>query len=83
MREYAVVYEKTQTGWSVYCPDLPGLFSTGSTFEEAQAMIREGLEFHLEGMLEEGYAGPDPVTRVATMRTDVVENWAQRLAKTA
>ena len=83
MREYAVVYEKTATGWSVYCPDLPGLASCGSTFEEAQTMIREGLEFHIEGMLEDGDAIPDATTRVGLVQTDIVETWQDRFAESA
>lgn len=83
MREYAVVYEKTPTGWSVYCPDLPGLASRGAKFEEAQAMIREGLEFHLESMLEDGDPVPEAATRVGVVPTDLVEAWPHRLARTA
>ncbi len=30
MREYAVIFEKTSTGWSSYVPDLPGLGVAGS-----------------------------------------------------
>ena len=83
MREYAVIFEKTATGWSVYCPDLPGLASCGSTLEEARAMIREGLEFHLESMLEDQDPIPEATTRVGTVQTDIVERWQERLAKSA
>ena len=37
MREYAVIFEKTETGWSAYAPDLPGLGVVGGSFEEIAA----------------------------------------------
>jgi predicted RNase H-like HicB family nuclease len=83
MREYAVVYEKTDKGWDVYCPDLPDVAFSGSTFEEAQTKLREGLEFQLESMLEDDEPIPEPTTRVETIKTDIVEKWPQRLPKSA
>lgn len=67
MKEYAVIFEKTSTGWSAYVPDLPGLGVAGSTFEETEQLIREGIEFHIEGLLADGEAVPEPTTRVAKM----------------
>lgn len=67
MKEYAVVFEKTSTGWSAYVPDLPGLGVGAVSFEETEQMIREGIEFHLEGLRESGYAVPQPKARVVTM----------------
>ncbi len=67
MKDYAVVYEQASTGWSAYAPDLPGLGVTGSTFESAEQLIREGIAFHTEGLLADGYPVPEPTTRVARM----------------
>jgi predicted RNase H-like HicB family nuclease len=64
MKEYAVVFEKTLTGWSAYAPDLPGLGVAGATFEETEQLIREGIAFHIEGLREDGEAIPEPTTRV-------------------
>jgi predicted RNase H-like HicB family nuclease len=64
MKEYAVVFEKTETGWSAYAPDLPGLGVEGSTFEETERLIREGIEFHLEGLRADGEPVPEPTTHV-------------------
>ncbi len=83
MREYAVVFERSRTGWSAYCPDLPGLASLGSTFEEVQSLIQEGLPFHLESMLEDGEQIPDAITRVGVVQTDIVETSRAKLAKSA
>lgn len=51
---YTVVYE-TDLDTGVICAGVPALdlASHGKTLEEARAMIREALELHLEGMIEE------------------------------
>lgn len=67
MTEYAAVFEKTSNGWSAYAPDLPGLGVAGKTFEETEQLLREGMEFHLEGMREDGLPIPEPSTQVMRM----------------
>jgi predicted RNase H-like HicB family nuclease len=47
---YAVVYEKSETGYGAYVPDLPGCVAVGETLEETAALIKQAIEFHLEGM---------------------------------
>ena len=58
--KYVVVYEKSQTGWAAYVPDLPGVITTGQTKEETQQLIREAIEFHLEGLREDNLPIPEP-----------------------
>jgi predicted RNase H-like HicB family nuclease len=60
MTQYVVVYEKSETGWSAYVPDLPGVITTGRTKEETQHLIREAIEFHLEGLREDNMPVPTP-----------------------
>jgi predicted RNase H-like HicB family nuclease len=67
MREYAVVFEKTSTGWSAYAPDLPGLGVAGPIYEATEQLIREGILFHIEGLLADGDPVPEPTTRVSQM----------------
>jgi predicted RNase H-like HicB family nuclease len=67
MREYAVIFEKTSTGWSAYVPDLPGLGVAGPTYEATEQLIREGIDFHIEGLRAYGDPIPQPTTRVARM----------------
>jgi predicted RNase H-like HicB family nuclease len=67
MREYAVIFEKTSTGWSAYAPDLPGLGVAGSTYEDTEQLIRDGIAFHIEGLLADGEPVPEPSTRVVQM----------------
>ena len=60
MKRFAVLYEKSVTGWGAYVPDLPGLGVTAPTIEEVKKLIREGIEFHLEGMKAHGDPVPQP-----------------------
>jgi predicted RNase H-like HicB family nuclease len=57
---YAVVIEKGERNYSAYVPDLPGCVSVGDTAEQVKAEIREAIEFHLEGMREDGLPTPEP-----------------------
>ena len=61
---YAVVIEHAGNNYSAYVPDLPGCVATGASFEEVETQIREAIEFHLEGMREDGVAIPSPQSRV-------------------
>ena len=54
MKKYAVVIERGRDNLSAYVPDLPGCVTTGKTVEEVERNIREAIELHLEGMLEDG-----------------------------
>ena len=60
MKKYLIIVEKTGTGYSAYSPDVPGCGSTGKTKEEVERNIQEAIEFHLEGLREEGYEAPEP-----------------------
>lgn len=63
--QYAVVIEHApETNYSAYVPDLPGCVSTGDTVEEVSRNIQEAIEFHLQGMREDGEPIPEPTTRV-------------------
>jgi predicted RNase H-like HicB family nuclease len=60
---YAVVIERGERNYSAYVPDLPGCVSVGDTLEEVKTEIREAIEFHLDGMREDGQPIPKPSTR--------------------
>jgi predicted RNase H-like HicB family nuclease len=51
---YAVVIEKTGTGYSAYVPDLPGCVSVGDTREEMERNIREAIELYLDELRAQG-----------------------------
>ncbi len=59
--KYLVIYEKSETGsWGAFAPDLPGLGVAGETLAEVKDLIREAIEFHLEGMRQNGDPIPSP-----------------------
>lgn len=63
--QYAVILEKEpQSDWGAYVPDLPGCVAVGKTREEAERLIREAIEFHLEGMRADGDTIPEPMSTV-------------------
>jgi len=61
---YAIVIENAGGNYSAYVPDLPGCVATGATIAEAEQHIREAIEFHLEGLREDGIPIPQPSSRV-------------------
>ena len=61
---YAIVIEKADGNYSAYVPDLSGCVATGATFEEVEAQIREAIEFHIDGLREDGLPIPTPSSRV-------------------
>lgn len=62
--KYAVVIEKAESNYSAYVPDLPGCIATGNTIEEVEIEIRNAIEFHLEGMKQDGQTIPLPSSAV-------------------
>jgi predicted RNase H-like HicB family nuclease len=62
--QYAVVIERGQGSFGAYVPDLPGCVAVGETEAEARVLIREAIEFHLEGMREDGDPIPPPSAQV-------------------
>jgi predicted RNase H-like HicB family nuclease len=67
MSEYLVIYERSETGWGAYCPDLPGLGVVGETREEAEQLISEGIAIHIEGLRESGEPVPEPTSTAGTV----------------
>ena len=60
--KYTVVIEKAHNNFAAYVPDLPGCVATASTREAALEEIRGAIEFHIEGMREDGEPIPKPTT---------------------
>ncbi len=58
--KYVVILEEGPESWGAYVPDLPGCVAVGETREEALKLIREAIEFHLDGMKEDGDPIPEP-----------------------
>ena len=60
--KYAVIYERTGTGYSAYVPDLPGCIATGRTFELTRKRMEKAMEMHLSAMRADGDPIPEPTT---------------------
>jgi predicted RNase H-like HicB family nuclease len=58
--QYLVVIERGPTSFGAYVPDLPGCVAVGESRPEVERLIREAIEFHIEGLREDGHAVPEP-----------------------
>lgn len=68
MKEHLVVYEHEGNSWSAYVPDLPGCVAAGDSREEVARLIKEAIEFHIEGMRQEGLPVPEPSSEAESVR---------------
>ena len=66
--KYTVVIEKTSNNYAAYVPDLPGCVATADSRDALLDEIREAMQFHIEGMIEDGEPVPE-----AQATADVVE----------
>ena len=57
-----VIFEKANSNYSAYSPDLAGCIATGGTRKEAEENIREAINLHIEGLKEDGLPIPEPVS---------------------
>ncbi|WP_414040780.1 type II toxin-antitoxin system HicB family antitoxin [Acidithiobacillus sp. M4-SHS-6] len=57
---YMVVLEQGPSSYGAYVPDLPGCIAAGESEAEVLELIQEAIEFHLEGLKEEGLPVPAP-----------------------
>ncbi len=59
--EYTVIIEQGPGSFGAFAPDLPGCVAVGETREEVVELMREAIEFHLEGLRAAGEAVPLPI----------------------
>jgi predicted RNase H-like HicB family nuclease len=62
--QYAVVIERGENSYGAYVPDLPGCVAVAETFEEVKVLIREAIQFHLDGLREDGEDIPQPTSSI-------------------
>jgi len=65
MIRYMVVIERGETSWGTHVPDLPGCLAVGETREGVRQLIREAIEFHIDGLKQEGLPVPVPTSEGA------------------
>ena len=64
---YLVVVEQGATSFGAYVPDLPGCVAAGESREEVLRLIREAIEFHIEGLKQQGQPVPPPSSTSAVV----------------
>lgn len=74
----ALIHKDEDSAYGVSFPDFPGCISAGDTFEDAMAMSKEALGFHVQGMMEDGLNIPKPSTFEA-IRKDKNAWWTEDL----
>lgn len=62
--KYAVIVEEGETSFGAYVPDLPGCAAVAETREEVLELIQDAIEFHLEGLREDGQPIPEPSSSI-------------------
>jgi predicted RNase H-like HicB family nuclease len=63
MRNYiGLIHKDADSHFGVSFPDFPGVITAGATLDDARAMAEEALAFHIEGIMEDGEAIPEPST---------------------
>ena len=63
-KRYAIIIERTSTGFSAYSPDVPGCAAVGDTKEETRQSFRDALAAHFDLMREIGDPIPEPSSSV-------------------
>lgn len=64
MRQYLVVVEQANGNLSAYSPDLPGCVTTGRDLDEVRTNMAKAIQFHLDGLREDGLPIPEPNSKV-------------------
>ena len=67
---YLVIIEKGESSWGAHVPDLPGCIAVAETRKEVIALIKEAVDFHLEGLRANGEPIPAPSSESEVIETD-------------
>ena len=68
MRSYiALIHKDADSDYGVSFPDFPGVVTAGKDLDDARVMAEEALAFHIEGLVEDGEAIPEPSLLEAVM----------------
>lgn len=65
MQTYTALFYPTNTGYAAYVPDIEGVVATDDNLEKTIKLMHEALEFHIEGMIEDGDEIPDAGIAIA------------------
>jgi predicted RNase H-like HicB family nuclease len=68
MRNYiGLIHKEAESDYGVSFPDFPGVVTAGTSLDDARVMAEEALTFHVEGMIADNEAVPEPSTLEAIM----------------
>lgn len=68
MRNYiGLIHKDADSDFGVSFPDFAGVVTAGSDLDDARQMAEEALTLHVEGMVEDGEAIPEPSSLDAIM----------------
>lgn len=80
---FAVVIEKARANFAAYVPDLPGCVATAKTRIGVLREIRAAIEFHLDGLREEGLLPPKPTAQAEYVEAGPVRRTSRRRGRSA
>jgi len=61
---YAVIVEEGEASFGAHVPDLPGCVAVAATKQEVLELIQEAIEFHIEGLRQDGQTVPEPTSSI-------------------
>lgn len=68
MRHYiGLIHKEAASDYGVSFPDFPGVVTAGTSLDDARSMAEEALVFHIEGLVTDGEAIPEPSSLEAVM----------------
>jgi predicted RNase H-like HicB family nuclease len=70
MTGYVVVIEEGPESFGAWSPDLPGVVAAAETREECEALMREAIKFHIDGLIADGDPVPQPSNAAAVVFVD-------------
>lgn len=70
---YLVIIERGEASWGAHVPDLPGCIAVAETREEIIELIKEAIDFHLEGLRERGEPAPVPSSESEFIETEMAQ----------
>jgi len=71
MTKYTIIIECGGENHSAYCPDLPGVVAAGETEEEVLLLMKEAIEFHMAGLMEDNIPIPKPTVTARSIEVAV------------
>jgi predicted RNase H-like HicB family nuclease len=61
-RYVGLIHKDGASDYGVSFPDFPGVVTAGRDLDDARAMAEEALALHVEGLIADGQAIPEPTS---------------------